>query len=103
MENQNMKKKGLEMSFNTIVIAALALVILLVLIAIFTGFAGDYAKKYKTIGDQSIKQAESKTCSGFFAPGRYCSTTSSCNDKDRSLGTGFEDCGGGTGTCCEKA
>ena len=97
-----MKKKGLEMSFNTIVIAALALVVLVVLIAIFTGFAGDYSKKYTTIGDQAVQQAEGKKCTGFFNAARYCSVGSACKTGDLDLGRGFDDCGAGAGVCCEK-
>ena len=75
-----MKKRAVELSFNAIIIAALALVVLIVLILIFTGFAEDYSKKYRDVGDQSIKQAEGKKCSGFFTPDRYCSSSGSCGD-----------------------
>lgn len=57
-----MKKKGVELSLNTIIIAIICLIVLAVIIAIFTGSMGDIVQKFKIHitsagekGDEAIK------------------------------------------------
>ena len=44
-----MKKKGVELAMNTIIIAAIALIVLVVVVLIFTGGFGDVSGKFKRI------------------------------------------------------
>lgn len=86
-------KKGDGMSLNVVVVAALALIVLIVLTAIFATKMKDSNQK----GDASTKNTMDNVCS---RDGRYCNTSGvSCNvpGKNSIVSGSFIDC---IGTCC---
>ena len=90
-------KKADGMSINVIVVAAIALIVLVVLTAIFAG-------RMKTSGDKQDKstgETLSKVCTGI---GRYCNSTdgqsSTCKGSNTNLGKDYIDC---SGVCCPSS
>jgi hypothetical protein len=53
-----MSKKGVELTMNTIIIAALALLVLVVLVIVFTGSFGDVINKFLGIKMKAIGKAD---------------------------------------------
>ena len=89
MKNLIMSKKGVELTLNTIVIAAIVLVVLAVLVLVFTGQMGDFIRKiFNTTSEQrcadfgTIREMDSPSCeSGYtvrlgtfsdIPKGKYC-------------------------------
>ncbi len=58
-----MNKKGAELGLNTIIVAALGLVVLVVLISFFTGFFGDFASQIRSLFGQTTPGEIARTCS----------------------------------------
>lgn len=53
-----MKKKAIELSMNTIIIAAILLVVLIVILAIFTGSMNDIADKFSQHTDKAGEKSD---------------------------------------------
>lgn len=53
-------KKGMDLSINVIIVAAIALVVLVVLLAIFLGKTGDWSIKSGKIGDTDLAMMKLK-------------------------------------------
>jgi hypothetical protein len=53
-----MKKKAIELTLNTVIIAALSLLVLIVLMIVFTGGFGDVINKIRGIGGTVNNQAD---------------------------------------------
>lgn len=97
MKLKKTQKKSEGMPLNTIIIAALVLVVLIVLIAIFSGRMNIFGKSYTETGDK----AKAKVCWG---QGGHCVDKSQgavgCNSGENYEGTtDFVDCGKEQ-TCC---
>lgn len=88
-----MNKRGIGLSFETIVVAIIVLVVLGVVIAIFLTQSGKYVEKYSDVAGRA--ESEAKGCSVF---GRYCA--SACNPGDKELRE-IDVCG--EDVCCEKS
>ncbi len=88
-----MNKRGVGLSFETLVVAIIVLVVLGVVIAIFLTQSGKFVGKYSDVAGKA--ESEAKGCNILF--GRYCAST--CNSGDKPLGK-FEECG--DEYCCEK-
>ena len=77
-----MRKKGQGLSLNTIIVAAIVLIVLVVLWAIFTGRMGDFTKnlqKQEAKTDAKAQEFE-KLAGGDSCAGRTCSATTSKGD-----------------------
>ena len=72
-----MDKKGIELTMNTIIVAALALLVLVVLMLLFTGSFGDFSRTFLGIKDKVTSKADCVVIGG-----------DSANDKD---GDGLHD------------
>jgi len=90
-----MNKRGIGLSFETLVVAIIVLVVLVVVIAIFITQSGKYVGKYSDVAEEAEEQA--KGCSGLF--GRYCDGV--CEAGDKNLGKSDE-CASDQ-VCCEKS
>ena len=53
-----MKKKGVELSLNTVIIAIILLVVMIVIISIFTGTIGNIADKFNDQTDKAGAQSD---------------------------------------------
>lgn len=89
-----MNKRGVGISFETVVVAVLVLVVLGVVIAIFVTQSNKYAREYESVSDTATSQA--KGCSLFF--GRYCEAK--CESGDKLIGKS-DKCAPDQ-VCCEK-
>lgn len=95
-----MNKRGMSLTFETLVVAIIVLVVLGVVIAIFITKSGEYAGKYDDVANRAENQA--KGCNMLF--GRQCSSGSSCDSGYKPVGQ-FDECKSGDnpkGICCEK-
>ena len=89
-------KKAQGLSMTTIIVAALAVIVLIVLIAIFTGRIGNFGEDI----DTSVEGFRGK-CE---LPGtnRKCTTTTTCNSTYGGQSIGAYDCASVSGQiCCE--
>ncbi|MBI5065835.1 hypothetical protein HZA97_06365 [Candidatus Woesearchaeota archaeon] len=73
-----MNKKGAELGLNTIIVAALGLVVLVVLIGFFSGFFGDFTGKIRSLFEQTTPEEIAKTCS---YQGGTCVAQGQCSGK----------------------
>jgi len=92
-----MKKKGQSISINTIIIAAIALAVLIVLFAIFTGRLGIFSKGVQdtdTCTQKCTSLNLKKTTSDVTAAG--CSTTSG----GQQIAGKYSDVTGENNVCC---
>lgn len=92
-----MNKRGIGLSFETLVVAIIVLVVLGVVIAIFLTQSGKYVGKYSEVAEKAEEQI--KGCSSLF--GRYCA--SSCDSGDEPIPGTFEECTSSNGKCCGKS
>ena len=68
-----MQKRGIELSFNALVIAAIALVVLIVIIAIFVGNIRKGSDNINAVQDPYAKRAiDTAWCSSAYIMGRDC-------------------------------
>jgi len=68
-----MSKKGVSLSFNTIIIAIIALVVLIVIIAIYVGFIGKSTGDIKKPADEAGKNANvAAWCMSAYISGAGC-------------------------------
>jgi len=68
---QNRMKKAQGLPITTIIIAALALVVLVVLFAIFTGRIGIFAREVQSCSNPCVESTACETAGGFSLPGEY--------------------------------
>ncbi len=69
----SLKKRGVSLSFNTIIIAIIALIVLIVIIAIYTGFIGNSANSIKKPADEAGKNANvAAWCMSSYISGKTC-------------------------------
>ena len=90
-------KRGAELALNTIIYAALGIIVLIVLILIFTGQFGQLSKKYTSIGEKAVSDAGTNNCETFFSGRRClqgCPPGTEANQLYACEQTGF--------SCCEK-
>lgn len=78
--DKNMNKKGISLSMETIVVAAIALFVLIAVIFFFSGAFEDIVKNFKGIsgcrGECSSIQAEGKNCLSYGCEkGEWCCTS----------------------------
>lgn len=86
-----MSKKGVELTMNTIVIAALALIVMVVLVIIFTGGFGDISRSFSFLKGKVISKgdcivignnpAKDKDGDGYLDDGKYKVTYTDENGK----------------------
>ena len=68
--------KKADLSLNTVVMAILALVVMIVLILVFREQIGSAAQRYFNIGDEAEETALGKKCQSFLSPStRQCGDT----------------------------
>ncbi len=82
-----LKKRGISLTFNYIVVAALALVILIVMLAVYTGFIGRSSKDLQKPADEAGKEAnDAAWCMQAYIRGQDCieEDAESCNVIDKS-------------------
>lgn len=90
-----MRKKGISLSMNTIIIAALALIVLVVLLLIFTGQVG----KTRTGLNQTTSQYSGEQCK-IPGTGRTCRFEAKCEEIN-GVNYGQLDCSFGQ-ICCSE-
>jgi len=93
-----MNKRGISLSLETVVVAALVLIVLFVVGAIFISQSNKYADKYSETAEQASEQA--KGCNMLF--GRTCAA--SCGSEETVPGK-FSECvsdDNKEGKCCQK-
>lgn len=111
-------KKSVDLTMSSIVIAALAVLVLLVLALIFKDILFGTAGGIKDIGEQGISQAKGERCSSIFGVERACYATRCPQPKDTDpysyieVYGEFTDCPGKEpkkdkqgnilNTCCER-
>ena len=80
----NMKhKKAMGLSINTIIIAALGLIVLVIIAFIFRTQVGEYVRGYGETADKAIKSADENNCERLFADvTRKCSANSLESETD---------------------
>ena len=81
-----MKKKAQGLSMTTIVVAALALLVLVVLALVFTGRMGDFSKGVKNVG----------TCDQACIAAGYLGSGGTCETDGSNKMTGYDTC------CCKS-
>jgi len=93
-----MKKKGVELGIQTVVVAALGLIVLVILIIVIRQQIGAGAQRYTDISKEAEKQIIDR-CEGFLSA-RTCEA--SCGDKTTvpAPSKGWQDCTQGQ-VCCE--
>lgn len=64
-------KRGM-LAIQTIVIAVISLIVLIVVVFIFKNVLGDTASDYGDIRDKAVKEAEGDTCAGFISINEQC-------------------------------
>jgi len=98
-------KKG-DLSINTVVIAALAIFVLVVLIIVFNTQIRKGAFEYFNIQDDAASAAKGNKCVTILSAGTHKCVTGSCESTWMELSpsdpdAGWKDCGP-TRVCCEK-
>lgn len=91
-----MNKKGAELGLNTIIVAALGLVVLVILIGFFSGFFGDFTAKIRSLFEQTTPEEIAKTCS---YQGGTCMAQGQCQGKSLPTPQGGWK-GEGCSICC---
>ncbi len=96
-----MNKKGIAMQ--TLVMAILALVVLVILIFVFRDQIGKSMEKYTKIADESERAVEGDTCGALFSNTR-CVSDDNCENlgDDWQLELGLACTNPSQPTCCEK-
>jgi len=98
-----MNKKGAELALNTIIIAVLSMIVLVILIGLFIRQSGNVGQQYTNISQQ-ITTDTGDNCQSLIK-GTSCVLTDRCAVEKRQPGT-YPDCAakstnGKTYVCCE--
>ncbi len=92
-------KKGVELSLQTIVVAALSVIVLIVVILVFGGQVRKAIWGYNDVSNASIQESQGKRCASIFIPDRKCVQTG-CPDGYAEVDGEWKDCQ--NGLCCER-
>lgn len=98
-----LKKRGEGMTMNTLVIAILSLIVLVIMIFVFKGQIGKTSSSYTTIAEESEKSAKKDSCGGFLDFDRKCADDcSKIEPKGTWTSTSEGTCPDNSQFCCEK-
>jgi len=91
-----MKKRG-QITWNMLVYAALALLVLVFVGIIFSNTVRDQVKAMLSIGSEATQAAEGEKCQSLFS-GQVCKET--CEEGYIQVSGSFEDCAAPKTVCC---
>lgn len=77
------RKKAQGLPLTTIIIAAIGMIVLVVMVAIFTGRIGGFGKDVETA--QTVSCSDACVASGYTSGGRELKSDQPCKDDERSI------------------
>ncbi len=98
-----MDKKAIEMTMQTIVVAAIALIVLFTVVIIFRAQISKTTQQFFGIGQQATSELNATSCAGGFFSTKKCAVDCLTDIKDGYYwhSVGALDCKGGQ-VCCER-
>jgi len=97
-----MKKKGVQLGLQAVIIATLGLVVLIILIMIIRGQLTKGTARYTNISLEAEKEFRAGNRCAVILSGRFCSDACTAPSYKQVPGT-YEDCKGSKKNCCEPA